>query len=281
MDELSEQLRAAVDASPPTRIDIDQLIAHDRRRRRQRAWAMAGTGTAVVVLALTSTLVARPVLDDLTLPGGGSPSAGPSLCATPTPQSRRPLPPIPTYGTYGTVRPRPTEPPDEGVARLTGVLRQALEDHLPVGLTIANRNPTCDLVQFRYSPRLQSYDTSPLLMRGDQVEDLSVDVEPTVVDEPQGCAAAMAGSVCTSTHLPDGSLLATSTMANPMHKGVDQRFVEVWRTDGTHVSVTTSNFLTMQNGHPDRRSLEPSPPRLTTMEELTAIATTTGLTVYP
>lgn len=79
---------------------------------------------------------------------------------------------------------------------------------------------------------------------------------------------------------PSGrQFLATTTMANPMHEGVDQRWAEVWRTDGTHVSVTTSNFLTMTEA--GRRELVPAPPRLVTMEQLTAIATTPGLTLYP
>ncbi|RKF27405.1 hypothetical protein [Micromonospora globbae] len=274
MDEISSQLRAAVEDAPPTRIDVDRLIADDRQRRRHRAWTMAGTGMAVLALTVTSALVAGPVPDGLTLPGG-SPSAGPSLCPTPTPKSPRPEPPM---ATYDTVRARPTEPPDEGVARLTVVLRAALDEHLPAGLAVQNRNPTCDRVQFRYSRSTKSYSTSPVLRRGDQVEDLSVTLTATATG-PLGCAAAMDGSVCASRRLPDGSLLATTTMANPMHEGVDQRWAEVWRTDGTHVSVTTSNFLTMTEA--GRRELVPAPPRLVSMEQLTAIATTPGLTLYP
>ncbi|MBQ0904251.1 hypothetical protein [Micromonospora sp. U21] len=282
MDELSDQMRAAVASSPPTRIDVDRLIADDRQHRRHRAWAMAGTGTAVVALALTSTLVVGPVPDTLRLPGGGSPSADPSLCAEPKQSSGRPVPPLLTYD---TVRARPTEPPDEGVARLTGVLRRAVKEHLPAGLTVTNRRPTCDLVQFSYSPTTRSYGTSPVLRRGEQVEDLSVTLRPAGADESQGRDAATDGSICTSTRLPDGSLLATSTALNPMHRGVDERSVQVWRTDGTHVSVSTGNFLTMAENltkDPDGpRSLDPAPPRLTSMEQLTAIATTPGLTLYP
>lgn len=281
MDELSDQMRAAVASSPPTGIDVDRLIADDRQDRRHRAWAMAGTGTAVVALALTSALVVGPVPDTLKLPGG-SPSAGPSLCAEWKRPSNRPEPPLQTYD---TVRARPTEPPDEGVARLTGVLRRALEEHLPAGLTITNRQPTCDLVQFRYSPSTPSYGTSPEVRRGEQVEDLSVTLGPAGVDEPRGCDAVTDGSSCTSTRLADGSLLTTSTALNPMHKGVDQRSAQVWRTDGTHVLVSTSNFLTMVENldkNPDGpRSLDPAPPRLISMEQLTAIATTPGLTLYP
>ncbi|GAB3948970.1 hypothetical protein GCM10027614_46990 [Micromonospora vulcania] len=62
MDELTKQFRAAVAESPPSRINLDALIATDRQRRRHRAWTLTGTGVAAAVatVAVVPTLVAAP-----------------------------------------------------------------------------------------------------------------------------------------------------------------------------------------------------------------------------
>ncbi|MGS2613964.1 hypothetical protein ACVCAH_05445 [Micromonospora sp. LZ34] len=280
MDDLSQHLRAAVAASPPTRIDVDALIAADRRRRH-RTWTMAGTGAAlaVVAVAVTPALLANPAPDPggLTLPGDvGPPSAGPSLCAVPTPPpSGSPAP----QQTYDTVRVRPTERPDAGVPRLTAALRPVLAAVVPAGLRVDGTIPGCDQVQFTYEKSHWHYYAHARLVRGGQVDNLTVALVPTAADAPAGCAAAPDPGACTSTRLPDGGILATSADTRG-NEGAEQRWVLVQRADGTSVTVTTDNIHTVEepDGTP---TLEFGPPPVLTVDQLTEIATTPGLTLHP
>ncbi|PWU47596.1 hypothetical protein DLJ47_30150 [Micromonospora sp. S4605] len=282
MDDLSQHLRAAVATPPPTRIDLDALIAADRRRRRHRTWTMAGTGAALAVaaVAVTPALLAGPGSDPagLTLPGGlNSPSAGPSLCATPTPPASGSPAPLQTYD---TVRARPTERPDRAGARLTEVLRPALDNVLPAGMTVDSTLPGCDLIQFEYERSNRFYEARARLALRGQVDNLAVTVLPTGVDDPRGCAAAPDPAVCTSSRMPDGGSLAVSS-ATPGDDGTERRWVQVQRADGTSVTVMTDNVhlvVARPDGVPSRKV---GPPPVLTPEQLTAIATLPGLTLHP
>ncbi|MEU4639762.1 hypothetical protein [Micromonospora sp. NPDC023814] len=275
MDELSRQLHSAVAESPPTRIDVDRLIGDDRQRRRHRAWTLAGAGVAVVVLALTPTLVVGS--DDRPLLGvGGSPSAGSSFC--PNPPSDGPLPP---GSEYETVRALLTERPEDGVARLTGVLRAALDHHLPAGLKIEPALPGCDQIQFRHRRSGAPYSVRVQVTNGSMVEWLEVMLSLRAVDDHDGCGPATVHGSCEERRLPDGSLLAASILPNPTHKGSERRTVRVERTDGTTVTVSADNFPMIMKIKDGPRSLEPAPPPVVTMAQLTAIATTPGFTLYP
>ncbi|MER5332462.1 hypothetical protein [Micromonospora sp. NPDC002717] len=256
---------------------MDRLIADDRQRRRHRAWTLAGTGVAVAVLALTPALVAGPG-DRLPSGRGGSPSAAPSFCSEPLPPSGRPQPPVPTYD---TVRAQPTERPEDGVARLTGVLRAALDDHLPAGLTVEEELRDCDQIQFVHRRSTSHYWTRILVTSGPLVEWLDVTLVTRSTDERPGCGAAMDHGICEDRRLPDGSLIAASTEPNPSHRGVERRAVLVQRVDGTSVTVAANNFPMIMKDPDGPRSLEPAPPPVVTMAQLTAIATTPGLTLYP
>lgn len=102
MNPLSEQLRLVVADAPPTRVDLDQLIATDQRRRiRARRLTVVGVAAAVVTLVPTVLAVtgqpdrpdpalARPAT---TTPGAAEataqPPPGQQPAATP---ARRPIP---------------------------------------------------------------------------------------------------------------------------------------------------------------------------------------------
>ncbi|MEH0970087.1 hypothetical protein V6U77_02965 [Micromonospora sp. CPCC 205546] len=282
MDELAQQMRTAVASSPPTRIDVDRLIADDRQRRRHRVWVAAGTGVAAVVaaVAVTPTLLVGPAIapGGLTLPaGGGSPSADASLCPVVEPEPSGP--PAPQQS-YDTVRDRPTERPDAGVARLTLVLRPALAAVVPAGLSVDGTIPGCDAVQFTYEKSHWHYYAHARLHGNGQVDNVTVSLIPTAVDAPRGCADAPDARACTSSRLPDGGTLATST-AEPGDEGFVQRWAQVRRTDGTSVTVTTDNHHIEGGENGTTRTFRFGPPPVLTLAQLTAIATTPGLTLHP
>ncbi|MFG1886618.1 hypothetical protein ACGFIR_01935 [Micromonospora sp. NPDC049051] len=283
MDEIAEQMRSAVASPPPTRIDVDRLIAADRQRRRQRAWAAAGTGVALVAaVAVTPALLGGPAAG----PGGfaappagaGSPTVDASLCpvAEPAPSG----PPAPQQS-YDTVRDRPTERPDDGVARLTLVLRPALGAVVPAGLAIDGTIPGCDSVQFTYEKSHWHYYARAQLTRSGQADNLTVSLIPTAADEPVGCAAAPDPGSCTgSSRLPDGGTLAYGS-SRPGKDGFEQRWAQVQRADGTTVLVTTDNHHVDGGTDGAPPTFRFGPPPVLTVAQLTAIATTGGLTLYP
>ncbi|MGW4498698.1 hypothetical protein ACWENR_08775 [Micromonospora sp. NPDC004336] len=53
------------------------------------------------------------------------------------------------------------------------------------------------------------------------------------------------------------------------------------RTDGTTVTVYADNFPMIMRIKDGPKSLEPAPPPVVTMAQLTAIATAPGFTLYP
>ncbi|MFG3702714.1 hypothetical protein ACGF5C_33320 [Micromonospora sp. NPDC047620] len=281
MDELSQQMRTAVASSPPTRIDVDRLIADDRQRRRHRVWALAGAGAAVAVaaVAVAPALLAGPATQPggLTLPPAAAGTADPSLCPIAEPSASGP--PAPQQS-YDTVRDRPTERPDAGVARLTGVLRPALAAVVPAGLTVEGTIPGCDQVQFTYEKSHWNYYAHARLVRDGQTDRLRVTLMPTAADEPLGCAAAPDRRACTSRRLPDGSTLATS-VSTPGDGGLEQRWVLVERVDGTSVTVTTDNIDIVVEEPGGTPRPEFGPPPVLSVAQLTEIATTPGLTLYP
>ncbi|MER7330849.1 MULTISPECIES: hypothetical protein [unclassified Micromonospora] len=281
MDELSQQMRAAVAAPPPTRIEVDRLIADDRQRRRRLAWAMAGTGTAAVVaaVAVAPALLAGPATapDGFILPPAAAGSTDASLCPIAEPSTSGP--PAPQQS-YDTVRERSTERPDAGVARLTQALRPALAAVVPAGLRVDGTIPGCDRVQFVYEKSHWNYYAYVRLVRGGQVDNLTVMLMPTAADAPRGCAAASHPAACTSSRLPDGSTLATS-VSTPGDEGAERRWVLVERTDGTSVTVTTDNFRVALEESGGTPTPEFGPPPVLTVAQLTEIATTPGLTLYP
>ncbi|MEU6072375.1 hypothetical protein [Micromonospora sp. NPDC047074] len=283
MDDLSEQLRVAVAAAPPTRIDVDHLIAADRQRRRHRARMLAGGGVAAAVAAgmLTPALLTGPAAepDGFTLPPAAvvSPSAAASPCAIVEPSPSGP--PAPRQS-HDTVRPRPTERPDTGVARLTLALRPVLAGVLPAGLLIGGTLPGCATTQFTYEKSHRFYNAHVRLLSGGQADNLTVRLFPTAADAPLGCATAPSPGSCRgSSTLPDGGTLAFGD-AKPGDEGFELRWAQVQRADGTTVTVTTDNQIIV-DGESGARRDSFGPPPVLSVEDLAAIANTPGLTLYP
>ncbi|MEV1070794.1 hypothetical protein [Micromonospora parva] len=263
MDELHDQLRAAVAQAPPTRIDVDELILADRRRRQHRAWALTGSGVAVAVIALTSTLVTGPYRDSR------EPTAntGPSLCAG---LNASPGGPVSPFERYGSAPPFPSEQPAAAAVRLTVALRDALSVNLPRELTVDSGVPGCPLPQLSYERTVRGYvySVTVKLSQGGDRGDLAVGLSPSL-GAVAGCRVPMHSTKdCSTDQLPDGTQVALGTEVDPA-AGTSRRSAKVLRPDGTAVGVSL-----VQPG----ASLDAM---LLTEDQLVTIGRWPGFTLYP
>lgn len=282
MDELMRELRAATAEAPPSRIDLDRLITTYHRDRRRRGWM---TGGAVVAVTLASVLVAPPVLRGL---GGGDPSSGrpapgwPGPVGSPTTPACAPVTPRPSGPTAPmqsdpTVRTLPTEAPAAAVQRLSAELREALKNDVPSGVTVRGVLPGCTAPQFQYERSYREYTAGGRLATATEQGPLHVSVRPTGAGERLDCEQyTLARDRCTTTELPDGGALLVIETPYGV-PGVVQRQAVVARTDGTTVTVTTSNAEVGANREPTRGARNP----LLTVGQLAALAQAPGLTLYP
>ncbi|RAO57615.1 hypothetical protein [Micromonospora saelicesensis] len=229
MDELYDQLRAAVAQAPPTRIDVDELIVADRRRRQHRAWALTGSGVAVAVIALTSTVVTGPYRDSR------EPTAntGPSLCA---PLHASPSESASPFERYGSAPPFPSEQPADAAVRLTVALRTALSVNLPRELTVDSGVPGCPLPQLSYERTVtgDEYTVTVKLSRDEVRGDLVIAMKPTL-GAVLGCPLGPSDNDCSIDHFPDGSEAVSGTDVDSA--GAGSRAATVLRPDGTSVTV--------------------------------------------
>jgi hypothetical protein len=283
VNEISNQLQSAVLDAPPTRIDVDHLIQSELRRRRHRSWVLSGTGVAAAVaaVAITPTLFGgAPAPLPAAPPAGATtadaPATGVPLCTGVSPKPSGPENPVPTYG---TVRPRPTEDPAAGVARLTGAFREGLPGWLPAGVRAESLQPGCTEPQFQYQPRYLEYDVGAELRRGTERGLFQLTLRPTDQDAATpDCSRGTKSENCEIVRYQDGSVAAQSRMT----AGPGQLQLTVWlvRPDGTTVVAITNNF---RNDVVDRQmvSTKTADAPLLTMDQLAAVVLSPGMTVYP
>ncbi|WP_410819757.1 hypothetical protein [Micromonospora sp. 050-3] len=261
MDELYDQLRAAVAQAPPTRIDVDELILADRRRRQHRAWALTGSGVAVAVIALTSTLVTGPYRD------AREPTAntGPSLCAQ---LNASPSGSASPFERYGTAPPFPSEQPADAAVRLTVALRAALSVNLPQDLTVDSGVPGCPLPELSYERTMSGYVYSATiqLSRGGDRGEMVIGMNPTL-GAVLGCRAGPSDNDCSVDQYPDGSQAMSGTDVDPA--GTSSRAATVLRPDRTTVVVK----LDQPGASVDELLL--------TEDQLMTLARWPGFTLYP
>lgn len=124
MRDLTDELYVAVASPPPSGIDVDRLIAAERRRTRRLRWAGGGAAlsAAVAVAFLVSPTAPAPV--DNADTGALAPVAADCPRA---PGGDRERHGVPEY----TRDPRLTESCADATARLTAALRPALNTVLP------------------------------------------------------------------------------------------------------------------------------------------------------
>jgi hypothetical protein len=207
MIDLHDQLRAAADAPPPTRIHLDALIAREVRRRRTLRWA----GASAALAALAALAVAAP----LALGGAGA-----SLPGADAAGAR----PCPTAGAPGPqqshAKPRPTERCADAVVRLAAALGYAIEKAAPdLGVTP---------VEFVYVPVRLRYQATVTLTGPTSRDVLRVElIASNEHPDPHDIGCVLG---CDYRVDDDGTVVAATRDGR-------QRQVAVYRPDGTAVLV--------------------------------------------
>jgi hypothetical protein len=236
MDVLSESLRRATQAAPPTGIDVDALIAGERRRRRALiTGSVTGTAAAGVAVLLLAQILTSPGTSG---PAPG-PLVGPTACVAPTPSTSTPpeggpskgrfdpsAPPAEDRGPYAGptagLEPVPyqgTEPVETAKHRLSLAFAAALRAALP-GVPFADwADPNCALPQFITFDPAFPYEASAVVTDAQGRGDIVVHLyrAPAVRPSCDSCAWHQ--------DLPGGGL-AFGYPDEPTR-------VDVWRPDGT------------------------------------------------
>ena len=301
MDQLRQALHAAVNNPPATAIDLDRLIAGERRRARWR-YRGGAAGCAAVLVAgglLAPTLLSTQSGGGINAAPGctphspGSDTPWPTLIADPlVPEaSRQPappvdesFPPVDCTGTTGrcptlprTAHPQPSPPGDrpgpatedcaEAVVRLSAALAVAMGDALPgwgVTASVDPGNPSVRWVFLR-----QADDASPdgyvanlLLAKGNQNGFIRVLVSATgPTDGPSGGCAKQDVGQDDTCAAMPDGDVLVTRLDPDFGRTVRAYRITDVRPDGTTVEVLGRDPLTQ--------------------EQLTAIARAGGLTLFP
>jgi hypothetical protein len=277
MDVLSESLRRATQAAPPTRIDVDALIAGERRRRHVLiGGSVMGTAAASVAVLLLAQVLISPGTSG---PAPGPLVGGPTGCVAPTPTTSTP----PAQPTGGKASPDPsaapaaedhgpyagptaglepvpyqgTEPVDAAKSRLSNAFADALRAALP-GVPFRDwADPNCPLPQFiTYDPAFP-YESAAVITDAHGRGDIVVHLYRAPAQRPS-C------ELCSWQQDMPGGGLAFGYPDDPTR-------VDIWRPDGTGDMILAVDH----RGDPAR----PTPPA--TREQMIAIGGYPTLSLHP
>lgn len=222
MDLLTDQLRAAAADPPPSRIDIDALLAGERHRRQR----IAVGGVAAAVLALA---VAVPLILGYPGPPGGSSLVGAS-------------PPVAASPSAG-VSPPAGAPQDAEAARLTGIFAGWLRATLPAATRTDPNAPGSPAPWFlgeagQYKAGVDAADAAGL---GHIFAMVLADLPPCTTEPcetgPECPAPEIDGTYCELR--PDGTKVFVVSMDNA---GMINHQVAIYAPDGTLAQISASNF---------------------------------------
>ncbi|GHJ47127.1 hypothetical protein Cs7R123_44690 [Catellatospora sp. TT07R-123] len=243
MHDLTHRMRAAVDAPPPSGIDLDSLIAAEQRRSRRLRWAGSATGTAALVAAV------------LTLPllvsgGGRAPVATATGCPTPAPAA--------VSTATGAVGPLPGGCA-QTVTRLAAAVRGSLAALAPQAQITAH-DPTAFVYNRRFAQYEALFDLALPDVRGFVAVEAgrAPQVAPTRNDQCDGATPISTacgyqrtadGAVLLSVadwgfnrahaYLPDGTMVSAYSYVDAVHSGSPpltvRQLLELVQADGLGV----------------------------------------------
>ena len=291
MDHLSESLRLAAAEPPPPGIDLDGLIEGEDRARRHRQWFVAGGAAALVMVAVVATVAvagglvprsagygvggAGPAATSTKPDPGGQPEAlGKCTAVLPTPTSTSPTDPgKPQVDNAPTLKPAPTEPRKEAILRLSTVLNRALPTVLPAANFADEVHPNCAQIQFAPEVYPALYYASMVVKDTAGVGSITV----MISQAHQGAENDFGRGQDPGSGLYDSHEVRTDGTMVGLLSGApgEGSQVGVLRKDGTYLTLLSQN----ENKPGDTNPIRPTPPA--TAEQLIAIGTDPGLTLYP
>jgi hypothetical protein len=259
MDVVSEYLRRATDGAPPSRIDVDALIAADHRRRR---FLIGGSAVTVAAASLAVVMVGHAfssgTAPDRTVGG----PAGSCVAPTPTWTEAPPVDPSkpPLMYPMDTVGPSPMyteEPAEAAKARLGQAFAAALRSAMP-GVPFTDwADPSCALPQVITFDPAFPYESAVVVTDVHGRGDIVIHLYAAAPERP-------ACDDCVwKQDLPGGGLAYVQT-DNPGR-------VDIWRPDGTGNMLLAADH----RGDP-ARTVPPA-----TREQLIAIGSYPALSIFP
>ncbi|MEV4414945.1 hypothetical protein [Catellatospora sp. NPDC049609] len=259
MNDLTEQMRAATAAPPPSTLDLDGFIAREQRRTRLLRWS-GGSGAVALLVAAVLAVPALYAGDGGT---GLTPGLAGPRCPTPGPNPTE----VPQDPAEPGPSPLPLDRCAETAARLGTALRAALAGTAP-RVTATPRTPEV----FVYQPRYAQYEADFALAGAAGTGGLRVEVK-VVPDNPpteqQVCPPGQPGArKCSYRITRSGTVLFT-------YDANFSRKAEAYLRDGT--LITASAGVPVPEG---TKTHEVAPPPLTT-DHLLALVQWPGLRLLP
>lgn len=262
-------LEATIGSEPPTRLNVDELMAASRRRLHRRRLVIASGAIAITAVSLLTAALAT---------GFGTPLPDPATVTTATGvATARPEPTL-----KGAT---PTEDPRTAQIRLAGAMRLAVSSAVPsakVGgeFTVRHGATVARLLADGnwYAPSYYFEGQQTLEAAG--VHGV-ITISVSRLLESDACIFAVQQgpiyATCQQSVGPQGELVVVEHLADTDNAGTLRRtIVRVDRPDGSAIWVISSNNVDLAPAP----SLTGGPPPLT-VAQLTAIALDPRLTLYP
>ncbi len=280
-----ERIDEIIGATPPSTVDVDAIVARERKTAwlRPNPWVTTAAGVAAVAVGAAFVLAPGS-------PGSVSPAAG-SSSAPELPEPCK----IPTL-----MGPVPTEKPADAMVRLTGVLTTAVNARLAAGTTLSPSAANYPVGDPGRGPLQVVHSSRPVTNGGGGVctggEDEFLAGATTVRSGKKGGVQATLGrlggrlnmpadcvdqapkgmeQVCHRSIGPKGEVIVATTLTSK-GGGPSIHRVEVARADKIGVILDAANAVDAKR---DRKPDSPAPPL--TLEQLTEIALDPGMTLYP
>lgn len=289
----------AIGAAPPSTVDVDAVIARQRRAAwTRRAVGQGGAAAAGVVAVTFGVVAALPAGSGDTPTGAGPGVLVQATTSVPTSTSSAPTgPPSPCTEGTPTAPPAP-EQPATAAARLRSVLTAAVQRQLPGSELVANPvsryggrsygpleffhvleqgvdlgNGSCKVPADYFLARANVSDAAGTGNISAMVARLSRTGGPSTTCPEPGVAPEQ--SACDQHAGPNGEIIVASTLH--LEGGPTVHRVEVTKTDGTGLILMAENVANDgKEGGPPQRATPPL-----THEQLIAIALDLGMTLYP